>query len=154
MHDRSIYLHHSTMTAMYLKLKFDQEEGSSRLMNSKPFVYGRLPSSCELIQSPKRQALRAGSRHYCMQRFNVSHAFSCKKGGFVVQRHNELRDITGELLADVCHVVCIKPPLGELTGETLTSISESSAEARLDISTRGVWKRRQRIFFDVMVLTY
>ena len=88
----------------------------------------------------------------CGERFNVSHAFSCKKGGFVAQRHNELRDLTGELLAEVCRDVCIEPPLGELTGETLTlRTANSSAEARLDISARGVWTRGQRAFFDVRV---
>ena len=88
----------------------------------------------------------------CGERFNVSHAFSCKKGGFVAQRHNEIRDLTSELLAEVCHDVCIEPPLGELTGETLTLRSaNSSAEARLDISARGVWTKGQRAFFDVRV---
>jgi hypothetical protein len=95
----------------------------------------RLPSTC-----------------VCGSRFNVSHAFSCKKGGFVTQRHNELRDLTGELLEEVCHDVCIEPPLGELTGETLTLRSAiSSDEARLDISARGVWTKGQRAFFDVRV---
>ena len=66
-------------------------------------TFPRLPASCA-----------------CGEPFIDSHAFSCKKGGFVAQRHNELRDLTGELLAEVCHDVCIEPPLGELTGETLT----------------------------------
>ena len=95
----------------------------------------RLPSTCA-----------------CGSRFNVSHAFSCKKGGFVSQRHNELRDLTGELLEEVCNDVCIEPVLGELTGETLAlRTANSSDEARLDISARGVWTKGQRAFFDVRV---
>ena len=84
--------------------------------------------------------------------FDVAHSLSCKKGGFVTQRHNELRDITADLLAEVCPDVCVEPPLQELSGETLSfKTSNSSAEARLDISARSVWSRNQRAFFDVRV---
>ena len=36
------------------------------------------------------------------ERFDVNHAMICMKGGFVVQRHNELRDLEAELLNLVC----------------------------------------------------
>lgn len=95
---------------------------------------------------------RLPSMCVCGSRFNVSHAFSCKKGGFVVQWHNELRDLTGELLSGVCRDVCIEPALGELTGESLTLRSaNTSDEVRLDISARAVWTKGQRAFFDVRV---
>ena len=95
----------------------------------------RLPSSCA-----------------CGARFDVSHALLCKKGGFITQRHNELRDLTGDLLSEVCNDVCVEPQLNELTGETLAYRTANSAnEARLDISARGVWTRQQRAFFDVRV---
>ena len=42
----------------------------------------------------------------CGTSFDVPHAFSCKKGGFVVNRHNELRDLTANLLDEVCNDVC------------------------------------------------
>ena len=88
----------------------------------------------------------------CGERYSVTHAFSCKKGGFIAQRHNELRDVTGELLDEVCRDVCIEPVLSELTGESLTlRTANSSKEARLDISARGVWSKGQRAFFDVRV---
>ena len=89
----------------------------------------------------------------CGERFDISHALSCKKGGFVSQRHNELRDLTANLLAEVCCDVCVEPPLNELTGETLELRSaNTSSEARLDISARGVWAKGQRAFFDVRVI--
>ena len=82
----------------------------------------------------------------------MAHSLSCKKGGFVTQRHNELRDITADLLAEVCPDVCVEPQLQELSGETLSfRTSNISAEARLDISARSVWSRNQRAFFDVRV---
>ena len=88
----------------------------------------------------------------CGSRFDLSHALSCKKGSFVSQRHNELRDLTANLLAEVCQDVRVEPPLNELTGEVLElRTANKSSEARLDISARGVWANGQRAFFDVRV---
>ena len=39
--------------------------------------------------------------------FSVDHALSCPKGGFPSIRHNEIRDITANLLSEVCNDVCI-----------------------------------------------
>ena len=95
---------------------------------------------------------RLPSKCACGDSFNVSHALSCKKGGFVTQRHNELRDMTADLLSEVCHDVQIEPILNELTGETLSYRSANiSPEARLDVSARSVWVRNQRAFFDIRV---
>ena len=57
---------------------------------------------------------------------------------------------------DVCHDVQVEPHLQTLTGEVLNSGANSSNEARLDVSVRGFWRRRQSAFYDVRVfnLTY
>ena len=34
----------------------------------------------------------------CGHHFNVDHAMICKRGGFVIQCHNELRDLEVEML--------------------------------------------------------
>ena len=82
----------------------------------------------------------------------MNHAFSCKKGGFISSRHNELRNITASLLGEVCKDVCVEPDLSALSGETLIpKTANKSSEARLDISARGVWTTGQRAFFDVRV---
>lgn len=47
----------------------------------------------------------------CGEKSDVSHALSCKKGGLITLRHNELRDITANLLKEVCHDVRTKPTL-------------------------------------------
>jgi len=96
---------------------------------------------------------RLPSKCACGSIFTIEHALSCKKGGFVIQRHNEVRDLTANLLNVVCSDVAIEPQLEELTGETLTSgrSANRSSEARLDISARGVWCRHQRAFFDVRI---
>lgn len=95
---------------------------------------------------------RLPSRCACGGNFDVCHALSCKKGGFVTQRHNEVRDITADLLAEVCPDVSVEPHLEALSGESLSSrTSNVSNEARLDISARSVWSKNQRAFFDVRV---
>ena len=95
----------------------------------------RLPASCA-----------------CGSAFTIQHALSCKKGGFVTQRHNEFRDLTANLLSEVCHDVQIEPPLNELTGESMTlKPANKTAEARLDVSARDVWTKGQRAFLDVRV---
>ena len=36
---------------------------------------------------------------------------SCKKGGFVTIRHNDLRDLTAKILPEVCYDTEIEPTL-------------------------------------------
>ena len=55
----------------------------------------------------------------CGTSFSIEHALSCPKGGFPILRHNEIRDLTANLLTEVCHKVSIEPDLQPLTGESL-----------------------------------
>ena len=56
----------------------------------------------------------------CGANNSVSHALSCAGGGFVIRRHNEIRDLTATLLQDVSTNVYIEPTLQPLTSEVLT----------------------------------
>ena len=95
---------------------------------------------------------RLPSECVCGDEFNISHALSCKKGGFVTLRHNELRDITAKLLDEVCIDVRREPRLIALNGEQMRFKTANLAdEARLDISATGFWTPGQRAFFDVRV---
>ena len=83
----------------------------------------------------------------CGSQFDLEHALSCGKGGFIIQRHNELRDLSANLLAEVCKDVAIEPVLEKLSGETFKCKSTiTSDDARLDVSARGFWTRGQRAF--------
>ena len=55
----------------------------------------------------------------CGDHFNVDYAMICKRGGFVIQRHNELRDLEAEMLRMVCNGVETEPVLQDITGEEL-----------------------------------
>ena len=84
--------------------------------------------------------------------FSVEHALSCKKGGFVNIRHNEVRDFTAELLSEICNDVAVEPLLTPLTGEKFTyKTANTDDHARLDVSARGVWIKGSRAFFDIRV---
>ena len=63
----------------------NKEQFWDALRNRFNWVIPKLPSECA-----------------CGSKFNVQHAISCKKGGFVTLRHNEVRDITTSLLNEVC----------------------------------------------------
>ena len=87
----------------------------------------------------------------CGDVFDVDHAMVCRRGGFIVQRHNELRDLEAEMLKMVCNDVQIEPVLQEINGEVLAPGTNRAADARLDIHARGFWDRQGPAFFDVRV---
>ena len=83
----------------------------------------------------------------CGHRFNLDHALNCKRGGFVIMRHNNVRDFEANLLAQVCTDVEKEPPLQPLTGETITGAAQDGAKP--DVRARGFWRPAQNAFFDV-----
>ena len=87
----------------------------------------------------------------CGVQFSVDHAMVCQRGGFIIQRHNELRDLEAEMLRMVCNDVEVEPVLHEVTGETLNHGANKAPDARLDIHARGFWERQRSVIFDVRV---
>ena len=65
----------------------------------------------------------------------------------VIQRHNELRNVTAKLLSEVCANVEVKPFLLKFTSEDLVKKSTlSEDQASLDISARDFWINGQKCF--------
>ena len=88
----------------------------------------------------------------CGDTFNVVHALSCKKGGFVAMRHDSIRDILTSFLGKVCKDVQSEPHLIPLENEVLhLNTANRSEEARLDIKANGFWQHGQTSFFDIRV---
>lgn len=87
----------------------------------------------------------------CGKQYNVDHAMSCPKGGFMFQRHDNMRDTIAHLLQETCRDVSVEPHLTPLTGEQLPASAIDGDDARLDVAARGFWQRGQRAFFDVRV---
>ena len=68
-------------------------------------------------------------------------------GGFITLRHNEVRDVTAEMLAEVCKDVRTEPPLAAVSGERFVyKTAVVGDDARLNISARSFW-----VFVDIRV---
>ena len=70
----------------------------------------------------------------CDSKFDLQRYMSCKKGGFINIRHNNVGDLTARILTEVCKDVEIEPSLLPLTGEVMKHRSaKKDDESRLDI---------------------
>ena len=88
----------------------------------------------------------------CGTKYDLQQSLLRKIRGLVSLRHNHLRNITANLLDQICHDVRVEPPLQTLTGETFDSRSTNMRdEARLDINVRGFWTKHQMALFYVRV---
>ena len=78
--------------------------------------------------------------------FTVSHALNCRKGGLVVQLHNEVHDTIYDLAAMAWRQTTKEPVIGESL--------ENSSGALLwaDIRVRGVWRTQATALVDVRVI--
>ena len=82
----------------------------------------------------------------CGEGFGICHALSCKNGGLITIRHNELRYINAKLSKEICHDVRTELPLVEVNEVFHETSTNTRPEARLDISTFGFLTPDQRIF--------
>ena len=81
----------------------------------------------------------------------MDHALQCQTGGYVIKRHNRIRDMLANFLDDVAHGVHTEPSLQPLSGKQLPEGSNLSDEARVDVAARGFWQECEMAFFDVKV---
>ena len=142
---------------LHKAVELAQDKGSSSWLTTLPLE----EHGFFLTKSEFRDALslrygwlpdRLPSKCVCSESFTVDHALSCPRGAFPTIRHNELRNLTGILLTEVCHDVSLEPPLQPLTGEVLQLLtSNRQNEARVDIAARDFWGTGQKAFFDVKV---
>ena len=103
-----------------------RDDGASSWLNALPLKDQKLDLNKEqftdALNLRYNQWLRNLPTHCpCGEPFNVQHALNCKKGGFIAQRHDNLRDLFTCLLSKVCKNVDAEPDLLLLTGETLTN---------------------------------
>ena len=84
------------------------------------------------------------NKYGCGEKYTVCDALSCKKGGFVAQRHDGVRNllIITSLMGKVCTNVEVKPQLQPLDNERFNLRSAvTSPKARLDFMAGGFWSR-------------
>lgn len=64
----------------------------------------------------------------CGTVFSIDHAMTWHKGGYPAIRHNEIRDISSNLLAEACHNTSVEPVLQPLTEESFQSRSANTQD--------------------------
>ena len=89
----------------------------------------------------------------CGEPFSFDHSQTCKLGGFVNMKHNEVRNTFADQAKRVFHDVECEPKLLPLLpGEELRRKSANvSDDARSDVRVRSFWRNWRNAFFDVMV---
>ena len=51
----------------------------------------------------------------------------CRRGGFIIQRHNEVRDLEAEMLNMVCYDVEVEPVLQEINDAMRGSVTPTQS---------------------------
>ena len=87
----------------------------------------------------------------CGRTFDMEHALTCMKGGYVHRRHDRIRDLIAHVLKDVSPGVQTEPHLEPLNGEVLPAGSNIDNGARLDIVARDFWQLHEMAFVDIKV---
>ena len=83
----------------------------------------------------------------CGKKLTVEHAFTCSTGGFPTLRHNDIRDLTADQMAEVTSNVCTEPKLQPLSEENLQGCWANIQEgAHVDIRAEGFWEQSQDAF--------
>ena len=92
------------------------------------------------------------SKCACGTNFSVDNAMICHRGGIPTLCHNEIRDLTAELLAETSSDVSTEPTLQPMHDEVLQLRSANrDDEARLDMRASDFWCKGQEAFFDIRV---
>jgi len=134
-----------------------RDKGASSWMNALPISEQHLTLNKEEFKDAMRLRYNLPlsglpTNCPCGKRFDVTHALTCKKGGFVSQRHDNTRDLLTHLLDKVCKDVEAEPHLIPVTGERMAlRTANTNDESGLDIKAKGFWQRGQTAFFDIRI---
>jgi len=74
---------------------------------------------------------------------SLDHALVCRRGGLIIQRHNEVRDAIGDIAALAWRHVHREPVVCEASSEHDALIA--------DLGIRGVWQPQAEALFDIRV---
>ncbi|KAI2492329.1 hypothetical protein MHU86_22235 [Fragilaria crotonensis] len=91
----------------------------------------------------------------CGERFTTEHAMSCRKGGLILHRHNDLVATWGQLCGQAHTPSTVSDePLIHTSQDVRAAgatCSEPTPELRGDIAVHGFWTRGTTAIFDVRV---
>ena len=81
------------------------------------------------------------SKCHCGAKFAINHALNCPQGGFIIIRHNEVRDFLASVINKVQNDVEVEPKLQPIDGERfLTRSTLTGEQAHPDIRARGFFR--------------
>ena len=88
----------------------------------------------------------------CGKKNSIDHAITCPKGGYVIFRHNKVRDTFAKILKEVCTDVKTEPCLIPIEADFNSDIAGNKSDgARLDVSCVGIWSPLERTLMDVRI---
>ena len=82
----------------------------------------------------------------CGDLFTTTHALDCRKGGLVIQRHNEIRDTIYDLCTLAWSQVTKEPVIQD------SLLDPTCVGLVADIGVRGVWQPQTTTLFDIRVI--
>ena len=140
---------------MYIIITGLQEKGAGSWLTTRPIKsLGFCLNKQEFRDSIcLRYGLRVpntSSPCLCGKKNDIDHALSCKRGGYVIKRHDRVRDLEAELMREVCTDVRIEPHLLPLANPNRVS-GNKAENARLDVAGNGLWSPMERTFIDVRI---
>ena len=86
----------------------------------------------------------------CGEKNDIDHTLSCQLGGYVIMRHNRVRDLEADLMKEVCHNVQVEPELLPIEKDRLGG--NTKKKARLDVAGVGVWGAYEKTFLDIRIM--
>ena len=137
-------------------LELAQEKGAGAWLTTNPIQ--KLGFALNKQQFRDAICLRYGWRVpntpnfcHCKEENTINHALNCKTGGYVIMRHNKIRDLEAELMREVCNDVKTEPELLPLENDEIVN-GNRAQKARLDVSGNGIWGPQEKTFLDIRVM--
>ncbi len=87
----------------------------------------------------------------CGKRNSTDHSLVCKLGGFVIMRHDAVRDVEASLMREVCKDVQVEQVLLPANAAELNTRGITGPNARMDVVARDVWSGGEKNYCDVQV---
>ena len=92
-----------------------------------------------------------GAPSGCDSAFDVAHALSCRTGGFVNRRHNDLVKAWKALFREAGMPVDTEPYIPPPDGHSLPKGTTTDLDARADLRVQGVFTPMKDVYLDVVV---
>jgi hypothetical protein len=91
----------------------------------------------------------------CGEKFTTEHAMSCRKGGLILHRHNDMVTTWGQLCGQALTPSTVSDePLINSSRDVVvagTQRTEPAPELRGDLAVHGFWTKSQTAIFDVRI---